>query len=70
MKQELEQSQQENVKNLRAYEGCVESNKKAVAQLDQLSNENAALKVQVEKLQKENSIHELVMKVNGKGIQS
>lgn len=63
LKQELEQSHQENVKSLRAYEGCVESNKKIAAQMDQLVNENASLKAQVEKLQSTNNTLETVMKV-------
>lgn len=65
LKQELELSQQENVKNLRAYEGCVESNKKNIAQMDLLSTENDALKTQVDKLQKANNIYETVVKVSG-----
>lgn len=63
LKQELELSQQENVKNVRAYEGCVESNKKNVAQMTLMSNENEALKVQVDKLQKASNIYETVIKV-------
>ncbi|XP_037043655.1 uncharacterized protein LOC119079703 [Bradysia coprophila] len=62
LKQELEQSQQENVKNIRAYEGSVESSKKFAAQIDQLTNENTSLKTQVEKLQNWNNTLEAVMK--------
>ncbi|KAG4067777.1 hypothetical protein HA402_005549 [Bradysia odoriphaga] len=62
LKQELEQCQQENVKNIRAYEGSVESNKKLATQIDQLTNENACLKAQVEKLQSSNNTLEAVMK--------
>lgn len=63
LKQELELSQQENVKNIRAYEGSVESNKKIVAQMDLVNNENEALKIQVDKLQTTNKIYETDVKV-------
>lgn len=63
VKQELELSQQENVKNLRAYESSLELNKKHAAQMDQVTNENDGLKAQVDKLQKSINIYEAVEKV-------
>lgn len=63
LKQELELSQQENVKNIRACESSMELNKKHATQMDQLTNENEALKSQVDKLQKGNNIYETVVKV-------
>lgn len=63
LKQELELSQQENVKNLHAYESSVELNKKHVSQVDLVTKENEALKSQIEKLQKANDTYEFIVKV-------
>ncbi|KAJ6641329.1 Testis-expressed protein 9, partial [Pseudolycoriella hygida] len=62
LKQELEVSQQENVKNIRAYDASVESNKRSIAQIEMLSIENDSMKIQIDKLQKSLATHEAVAK--------
>lgn len=64
LKQELELSQQENVKNLRTYESSIESFKKTAAQTDLVINDNETLKIQIDKMQKANNVYETVLKVN------
>lgn len=63
LKQELEVSQQENVKNLRTYESTCEQLKKNATQTDQVINENEALKIQIDKMQKANNVYEAMIKV-------
>lgn len=63
LKEELERSQGESVKNLRAFEGSIDSNKKIIAQMEQLTTENGVLKDRLEKLEKTNNANEMTVKV-------